>query len=62
VGQPEGTSATVVFSSDGKVQSVTVSGPARGTGSEACIKNALSQARVQPFARDAFSVNVPVRP
>ena len=55
--------AALVFGgSDGRVQSVEVTGPAAGTPAEACIKAALSGARVQPFAEDTFSIAVPVRP
>lgn len=63
VGQSDGTSATVVFGGlDGAVRSVSVSGPAQGTPAEACIQRALSQAKVSAFARDTFSVRIPVRP
>jgi hypothetical protein len=61
-GQDAPSSATVTFGSDGRVQSVGVSGPAAGTPAEACIKAALSKARVQPFARPSFTVSTPVRP
>jgi hypothetical protein len=54
--------ATVTFGSNGRVQSVGVSGPAAGTPAESCIRAALSKARVQPFARPSFSVGVTVRP
>lgn len=62
VGMPGETTATVVFGSDGKVHSVSVAGPAQGTAAEACIQSALSQAKVQPFARDTFQVRIPIRP
>lgn len=62
VGMPGDTTATVVFGSDGKVHSVSVSGPAQGTAAEGCIQSALSQAKVQPFARDTFQVRIAVRP
>jgi hypothetical protein len=54
--------ATLVFGSDGRVQSVSVSGPAAGTPAEACIRAALSRARVEPFAKPTFSVGATVRP
>jgi hypothetical protein len=54
--------ATVVFGSNGRVQSVTVSGPAAGTPAEDCIRSALSQARVQPFAKSTYAAGFPVRP
>ena len=61
-GQSAASRATVNFGSDGKVQSVAVSGPAQGTNAEPCLRSALSGARVQPFARAAYSVNLTVRP
>jgi len=61
-GQSAASRATVSFGSDGKVQSVAVAGPAQGTNAEPCLRNALSGARVQPFARAAYSVNLTVRP
>jgi hypothetical protein len=54
--------ATVVFGSDGRVQGVSVSGPAAGTPAEACIRAAMSRARVEPFAKPTFSVGTPIRP
>jgi hypothetical protein len=61
-GQPEASSATLVFGSSGEVTSVNVSGPAEGTPAAACIKSALGKARVQPFAASSFSLGVTVRP
>jgi hypothetical protein len=61
-GEDAASSAVVVFSSDGHVQSVSVSGPAAGQPSGACIQAQLSRARVQPFAAASFSVNATVRP
>ncbi len=61
-GQPEASSATIVFGSSGEVTSVNVSGPADGTPAAACIKAALGKARVQPFAASNFSLGVTVRP
>jgi hypothetical protein len=55
-------SAVVVFGSDGRVQGVSVSGPAAGKASAACIQAQLGKARVQPFAAATFSVNATVRP
>jgi len=55
-------SAVVVFGSDGRVQNVTVSGPAAGKPSGTCIQSQLSRARVQPFASATFSINATVRP
>ena len=61
-GQPQASSATIVFGSSGEVTHVNVSGPADGTPAEACIKAALGKARVQPFAASSFSLGVTVRP
>lgn len=61
-GQDGGSNATITFGSDGRVQSVAVSGPAQGTNAEACIKAALSKARVQPFSRPTFAASTAVRP
>ncbi|HEX3853495.1 MAG TPA: hypothetical protein VHW01_21165, partial [Polyangiaceae bacterium] len=61
-GEDAASSAVVVFSSDGHVQSVSVSGPAAGQPSGACIQAQLSRARVQPFAAASFSVSATVRP
>ncbi len=61
-GQDEPSHAVIVFGSDGRVKSVSVSGPAAGTPAAGCIRAALSQARLQPFARSTFSVGTPVRP
>jgi hypothetical protein len=52
----------VTFGSDGKVQSVTVSGPAVGTPAEACIKDALQKASVGPFSRPSHNVSITIRP
>jgi hypothetical protein len=54
--------AAVVFGSDGRVRSVTVSGPAKGTPAEGCIIKAMSGARLKPFADDSFTVRTTVRP
>jgi hypothetical protein len=54
--------ATIVFSSSGKVDSVSVAGPAAGTKAEACIVRALSKAAVGPFRRPTFSVTTTVTP
>jgi len=61
-GQDQPSRAVIVFGSAGRVKSVSVSGPAAGTPAAGCIRAALSQARVQPFARSQFSVGTPVRP
>jgi len=53
--------ASVVFSSDGSVQSVSVSGGAAGKPAEACIKGALSKAKVQPFAEASYTAPITIR-
>ncbi len=53
--------ATVTFQSDGTVKSVSVSGFAAGKPQEACIKGALSKARVDPFAEATYPVPVTIR-
>lgn len=54
--------ALVIFGSSGAVSTVTVTGHAAGTPSEACIKTAFSKAKVSPFAETTYSANVTVRP
>ncbi|MFO7181826.1 MAG: hypothetical protein DIU78_024220, partial [Pseudomonadota bacterium] len=61
-GSKSGSNATIVFAPNGSVSSVTVTGPAANTPAEACLRSALSRARVEPFAATSFSVNVSVRP
>lgn len=61
-GQSDASRATLNFGSDGRVQSVTIAGPAQATSAEPCLRNALSGARVQPFARAGYSVTLTVRP
>lgn len=53
--------ATVVFGSDGAVQSVNVSGAAAGKPAEACIKTALMKAKVGPFAEPSYTTRITVR-
>ena len=52
----------VTFKSDGTVQSVSVSGGAAGKPAEACIRSALSKARIPPFAQPTFTAPTTVRP
>jgi hypothetical protein len=54
--------ATITFKSDGSVQSVGVSGGAAGKPAEACVRAALSKARVAPFAQPTFTATATVRP
>jgi hypothetical protein len=54
--------ASIVFASTGKVQSVSVTGPAAGTAAEGCIRNALSKANVGPFRRPSFSLSTTITP
>jgi len=61
-GQPQGSSATLVFGSSGEVTNVSVGGPAAGTPAAACIQSTLKKARVQPFAAPSFSLGVTIRP
>jgi hypothetical protein len=61
-GQASPSSATLVFGSDGEVDSVRVSGAAAGTPAASCVESALKKARVQPFAAPSFSLGVTVRP
>lgn len=61
-GQNDASRATLSFGSDGRVQSVAVTGPAQATSAEPCLRSALSGARVQPFARASYSVTLTVRP
>ena len=61
-GQDGPSRANVVFGSNGRVKSVSISGPAAGTGAAGCIKSALSKASVGPFSRDSYAVGVTIRP
>ena len=55
--------ASVVFASAGTVSSVTVSGNAAGKPAEACIKTALSSAKLNtPFAEPTYTTTVTIRP
>ena len=55
--------ASVVFGSAGTVQSVAVSGNAAGKPAEACIKSALSGAKLNtPFAEPTYTTTVTIRP
>lgn len=53
--------ASIVFTSGGSVESVRVSGAAAGKPAEACIKGALTKAKVQPFAEPTYTANVTIR-
>ncbi|HEY1145765.1 MAG TPA: hypothetical protein VGE84_05440, partial [Allosphingosinicella sp.] len=54
--------ATVIFDSNGKVQSVSVSGGAEGKPAADCIKTAMTRVRLQPFAESTFTARATVRP
>jgi hypothetical protein len=54
--------ASVVFDSTGAVTSISVTGFAAGKPVEACIKSALSKAKVQPFAQPTYTAPVTIRP
>ena len=62
VGQDAPSRATVVFASTGKVQGVTVSGPAAGTPAAECIKTALSKTVVGAFKEATSSITVTITP
>jgi hypothetical protein len=53
--------ASVTFSSDGSVSNVSISGWAAGKPAEACIRAALSKARVPPFAQPMYTVPATIR-
>jgi hypothetical protein len=61
-GHAKQSTATVTFGSDGHVESVMVAGPAAGTPAADCIRTAFMTARVAPFAKPRFAVNLAVRP
>lgn len=61
-GQETGSRATLVFGSDGRARSVSVSGPAAGTPAEGCLKAALMGARVPAFAEPTYSAALTIRP
>jgi hypothetical protein len=62
VGQQASSRASVRFGSDGRVAAVNLSGPAAGTAAGRCVESALGGARLQPFSRPSFVVNLSVRP
>lgn len=53
--------ASIVFGSDGSVQSVNISGAAAGKPAEACIKGALTKAKLAPFAEPSYTANITIR-
>jgi hypothetical protein len=53
--------ATVKFKGSGEVASVTVTGGAAGRPAEACIRQALMGAKLQPFADESFEAPVTIR-
>ena len=53
--------ASIVFTANGGVQSVKVAGGAAGRPAEACIRDALSKARVQPFAEPTYPASITIR-
>jgi hypothetical protein len=63
IGHDRPSTATVVFSSNGRVKGVTVSGPAAGTPAEACIKGAFGTMRLPRFGKPTFTIRgITVRP
>jgi len=61
-GQEAPSRASVTFGSDGKVQTISVAGPAVGTPAEECIKQALQKGTVPPFSRPSYNVGITIRP
>jgi hypothetical protein len=61
-GQEAPSRASVTFGSDGRVQTISVSGPAVGTPAEECIKQALQKGNVGPFSRPSYNVSITIRP
>ena len=61
-GQDAPSRASITFGSDGKAQSVTVTGPAAGTPAEECIKGALQKSSVGAFSKPSYNVAVTLRP
>lgn len=53
--------ATITFVSAGTVQSVNVSGGAAGKPAEACIKSALTRAKVAPFMEATYTAPITIR-
>jgi hypothetical protein len=53
--------ANITFRSDGSVESVAISGWAAGRPVEACIRRALSGARVPPFRQATYAVPATIR-
>jgi hypothetical protein len=54
--------ASIVFQSNGSVQSVTITGGAQGKPAEACIRQALMRAKIAPFAQTTFTAYATIRP
>lgn len=52
-------SGTVVFASSGAVSRVDLAG---NKGSDGCIRDAISRARIEPFADDSFTTRITIRP
>ena len=61
-GQEAPSRASVTFGSDGKVQTISISGPAVGTPAEECIKQALQKGNVGPFSRPSYNIGITIRP
>jgi hypothetical protein len=53
--------ASITFNSDGTVGAVAISGWAAGKPAEACIRAALTKARVPPFAQPTYTVPATIR-
>lgn len=61
-GADKDSSATIVFGSNGSVQSVSVGGWAAGKPAAGCIQGAVSGAHVEPFTKPSFPVTMTIRP
>jgi hypothetical protein len=61
-GQESITRVSVVFSSDGTVKSISVSGGAGGTPAESCVRSAVQKAKVAPFVEPSYSTSFTIRP
>ncbi|MFO0615032.1 MAG: hypothetical protein U0414_20750 [Polyangiaceae bacterium] len=61
-GADKDSSATIVFGSNGSVQSVSVGGWAAGKPAAGCIQSAVSGAHVEPFTKPSFPVTMTIRP
>jgi hypothetical protein len=54
--------ATIIFQSNGSVQSVSITGGAQGKPAETCLRQALMRAKIAPFAQQTFTAYATIRP